>query len=481
MEVELFAALIIVLAYWTPAARATQVQICLCLLGATAAVRLTALGGATVTAPVMFLPFTLVKSFRRLEPDLSRALEWPSLALFGLALWGLLSAVILPRVFEGEIYLLPVSAADNTGGFYALRPTAGNLTQTVYCVGQSIGFFAVHQLLRMPGALTRFGNAVILLGILNGFAAVCSIVCYYTGIPDPVQYLRTAYAVYDVYESAGLVRIQGTFSETSSFSAFTLPIFAFCLILWLRGVRPRLSGSVALLSVLLLLFSTSATAYVALALYGLLFCLDLIRNALAARGPRNSAFLLILAAAGIGLVAAAFVFELSVAQRVTDYFSQTLLEKADSASGKERGIWNEQAWDAFVASHGLGVGLGSARASSYVLVLLSNLGIVGSALFCVFLWRSFSRDAARSDAPAVVVASRHAVVGLLSAACVSGAVFDLGMAFYCYAAAAAVPFVRAPLRAAPFVKRRLRATPRAAVLAHRSGETPVDLAGAVDD
>jgi len=446
MEVTFYAALIVLLGLYTSSRSVVQVQVVLCLLGAAAALRLTAIGGATITAPVMFLPFVIVKSFRRLEPGLTQSLEWPSALLFAVAGWGLLSAIIMPRIFEGEIYLLPVSVGDGVAGIYPLRPSSGNITQTVYAVGQSIGFFAIHQLLRLPGGLRHFCNAVLLLGLLNAAAAIIAIACYYTGLPDPVQYLRTAYAVYDVYESAGLVRIQGTFSETSSFSAFTLPIFAFSLTLWLKGIRSRLSGAVALLSVLLLLFSTSATAYVALSLYGLLFSFDALRNALAARRSRNTTYLLIIAVAMLGLIAAAIVFELSAAQRVTEYFEKTLLNKADSNSGRERGFWNQQAWDAFVASYGLGVGLGSARASTYVLVLLSNLGVFGTALFGMFLHRTYTRDASRSEYPVVVAASRHAVVALLSASCVSGAVFDLGMSFYCFAAAAAAPYLRLPTR-----------------------------------
>jgi O-Antigen ligase len=442
MEVTFYTGLIIVIGLYASSRTSVQIQVCLCVLGATAALRLTAIGGATITAPVMYMPFMIAKSFRRLPPGLSRQLEWPSMMLFALAAWGLISAVVMPRVFEGQIYLLPVSAGDGTPGMYPLAPSSGNITQTVYCVGQSVGFFAVHHLLRLPGGLKRFSNAVMLVGVLNAVAAVTAIVCYYTGIPDPLQYVRTAYAVYDVYESAGLVRIQGTFSETSSFSAFTLPIFAFCLSLWLKDVRPRVSGPVALISVLLLLFSTSATAYVALALYGLLFSFDLLMNALANRNPRNSPWLLVIGTVLVSLIAFAVVFELSAAERVTDYFENTVLNKADSQSGKERGFWNQQAWDAFLASGGLGVGLGSARASTYVLVLLSNLGVVGTVLFGMFLYRSYRRDANRTESPAIVSASRQAVAGTLAAACVSGAVFDLGMAFYCFAAAAAAPFAR---------------------------------------
>ena len=91
--------------------------------------------------------------------------------------------------------------------------------------------------------------------------------------------------------------------------------------------------------------------------------------------------------------------------------------------------------------HGIGVGLGSARASSFALVLLSNVGVPGTLLFLAFLGRVLVPPPAAAtdadDAEPVRRAARHAVLAGVIAATVSGVVFDLGVAFYAYAAAAA--------------------------------------------
>ena len=129
-----------------------------------------------------------------------------------------------------------------------------------------------------------------------------------------------------------------------------------------------------------------------------------------------------------------------IADRVSDFFSITLGRKLESSSGIERGSWNLQAWTNFLDLNGLGVGLGSARASSFALVLLSNLGALGTALFLGFIARVLiAPKQALGDAAAPVArASRHAVLAVLIAVCVSGTVFDLGLAFYAFAAAASV-------------------------------------------
>jgi hypothetical protein len=107
----------------------------------------------------------------------------------------------------------------------------------------------------------------------------------------------------------------------------------------------------------------------------------------------------------------------------------------DSSSALERGSWNAQAWQNFIDTWGVGTGLGSARASSYPLVLASNLGVLGLLLYAAFLAHVFFGTTQGAVEP-IVGASRRAVLAALIAACISAVVFDLGLAFYAYAAAA---------------------------------------------
>ncbi len=157
------------------------------------------------------------------------------------------------------------------------------------------------------------------------------------------------------------------------------------------------------------------------------------------RVPRLDALLL------MGMVATLiacgfFVFEPNMVERVADVFEITVLNKLQSSSGIERGSWNQQAWSNFLDTYGVGVGLGSARASSYPLVLLSNVGVIGTLLFSTFviqLLRSDSLHDAASDR-AVVRASKQAILAGLICGSLSGTVFDLGILFYAFAAAAVV-------------------------------------------
>jgi hypothetical protein len=410
----------------------------LALFGAAAAIILPALGGATITPVALLVPLLFVRVLTAFGwRECRRQIAYPS-AGFWLSLtavWGVLSGYFLPRLFDGEVMINSVDrdAVDAGIALVPLHPVSGNLTQSGYIIGGVCAFAALSVLLSNRQRLGHFRDAVLLLAALNCVGAIVNVGELYFSFPRVLQFVRTAgYAIFDGGELGGLQRVSGTFSETSAFSAFTLPLFAFTLSLWSSGVRPRFTGSLALTSSLLLLISTSATAYVGLAMYLFIHMVDRIwQGRFPLGGLMVGVFL-----AGV-LICSVLLLEPELAKRVGDFFDATVLNKLSSASGVERGAWNQQAWSNVFSTYGLGVGLGSAKASSYPLVLLSNLGVVGTCLFAGFIIRLFTVPAgpAASEA-AVVLAARQAVIAVLCAATLSSAVFYLGMSFYAFAAAA---------------------------------------------
>jgi hypothetical protein len=317
---------------------------------------------------------------------------------------------------------------------FDLRPVSGNITQTAYLIGNFFLFVAARSFLLTSVRMKWFGQAVLGLAALNIAAAVLNLAEFWLGLPSVLAYVRTAnYVMFDAYEEAGLVRIQGTFGETSAFSAFTLPLFAFTTQCWINGFHARKSGTMALVSLALLLSSTSGTAYTGLALYLLCLSIALARRWLAGDLPRPTA-LAAIAAVALATGCAVVAFAPGVIDRIANFFQLTVVNKLQSDSGLERSSWNRQAWQNFLDTSGIGVGLGSARASSFVLVLLSNLGVLGVLTFTGFAYELMR--AKPSPAVQIGIASRHAALASFIAACVAGTVFDLGILFYLYAAAA---------------------------------------------
>jgi hypothetical protein len=415
----------------------------LALFGAGAAVELGGLN-ASATPVTVFVPFLLWRAFRsRQRTPLLRRVPKSAVWLGALVTWAVAGAFVIPRALAGQVEILTLdrSSALFEVALYPLGPVSGNITQACYALCDFCVFLAFGELLAAPGRIFQFRSAVLVLALLDCVAAVINLLEYYAGLPAILHYVRNGnYQIYDSYELGGLVRIQGTFAEASHFANFTLPLFAFCFATWLYAPRPpRYAGVLAALLLLFLIASTSSTAYLGLALY--LACVGGRRAAaLLSRGlvprVRMAAVLLgalLLVAAGVALLDAHLL------ARLTDYLDSVLFRKLQTSSGEDRMALNRQAWQNFVDTWGLGVGLGTARASSFPLVLLSNLGVIGALLFGGFL-RSVARarTSLEPEAAAVSRAARHALLAGLASAVASGFVFDLGVVFYACAAAACV-------------------------------------------
>ncbi|TJV29683.1 MAG: hypothetical protein E5Y18_15665, partial [Mesorhizobium sp.] len=70
---------------------------------------------------------------------------------------------------------------------------------------------------------------------------------------------------------------------------------------------------------------------------------------------------------------------------VLQLVDNTVINKVTSASGQERSYWNYKSLQSFYDTGGLGVGLGSSRASSWPIAVLSQLGLFGTAMMTVLL------------------------------------------------------------------------------------------------
>lgn len=413
-------------------------QLVCCLFGAAAAVVLP--GGASIVPATAFLPFLLIAAWSLRSPSWARQMPISGAWLMGFVAWAVVSAILLPRVLQGWTHVMTMDrGSGDTEALIPLRPVSGNLTQTFYVLGGAAVFFAVREIMREERGVIIFRDGLLLLSALNCLAAVLNLAEHYLGLPSLTELTRNGgYVNYSAYEEAGLVRIQGTFSETSAFSAFSLPLFAFCWNLWMRGVRPRYSGLLAASTLVLLLLSTSGTAYGALAIYAVLFLLQYALLGLSARRFLRLRTMAALALGVSGLVLTAIIFELELADRVVQFFEHTVGNKLSSSSGEVRSGWNRQAWRNFIETYGLGVGAGSARASSFFFVVASNLGVLGLGFFSLFFLYLFSGQPRLLSEPrrAVCVAARHGVVASLIPALLSAGNVSLGFTFFFFAAGA---------------------------------------------
>jgi hypothetical protein len=422
------------------------------LFGAGMAINLPALGGAGILVPNLFLVFFMARILLAVGtgPVVASAIPpRPGFWLLALTVLGVLSAFFLPRLFAGMTDTMAVTRTFGGKSFITpapLGPTGTNITQAVYAVGGLLAFafaFAYARYLARPGQIIR---AFLLVGLACAAAATLDLATFYTGTGFILDSVRTAnYNFLTSTEMSGMKRIAGTFAEASAFASYMLPLFAFSASLWLDRTRSLLAAPATALLLVALVLSTSATALAGLAAVIAMLTGRSIVFAMQRPGTMRTASLGVSAMVCAVVLLALPVFAPVAAVEWWEYLQEALFNKATSSSGQERMLWNTTALQNFMDTNGVGAGLGSARASSYPLVLLSNVGIGGFVLFLLFVisllgahtgWAS-ARTQEELEAAQAIRAGKAGIAGVLISSALSATVYDLGLTVYLMAGTAA--------------------------------------------
>jgi hypothetical protein len=424
---------------------ATSVFACATLLGASAALTLPAFGNANIQPAHLLLAF-LVATFAIRRTLFRRMLGGirfprPGFWLAMTVLFAIVSAYYFPRVFAGVTEVFGLHT-DNGGHVVLtpLAPTSGNVTQSVYLIGDLICFITMYAYARGANGKRIITQAILICAVANLAFAAVDLATSATGTSEWLAFIRNAtYRQLGDVDALGMKRIVGSFSEASAFGFATLGFFAFSMQLWLEGAYRRTALGIALLSLIALIFSTSTTAYVGMSMFLVLALTRCLTRMTAARAtPQIVAFMLVLPLIIVGLAAVILLNDhLSAYAQAT--MQTALFDKLSSTSGIERSAWNAQALINFADTYGFGVGVGSLRASSLPIAVLGSMGVVGAMLYCIFLGSLFWRTdgAARSPLSAAVQrAARSACLALLIAAAFTSSLVDLGLPFFVLAALA---------------------------------------------
>lgn len=420
----------------------------LMLLGMAAAIKLPALGNASIQPAHFFLPFYVLAIARQKGTSgrLLQTLAFPRTGywLAAFIVYGVITAALLPLLFAGDTMVFSLSRGSVVAARIVsalLAPSANNITQSVYLIGDLMLFVAVSAHIMQGGART-ITAALLFAASANIVFAVLDVVTYWTHTAGLLDIIRNAnYAFAATSDVAGFKRIAGSFSEASSFGAATLVLFVFSAELWLSRQRHIYAGVIALLSALLLVMSTSTSTYFGLAVYCALLgarCLWALSSGRASARHVTILFGVPLAALIIGLGLALIPGFTDAAAELLD---RVVFNKLLGHSGIERSIWNDHAMQAFFDTRGLGAGVGSIRSSSYPVALLAGVGIIGTLLFVAFLAALIvsARRARALRAAALMNAARWACLISLVPAAVSATTIDLGLTFFLLAALATAP------------------------------------------
>ena len=293
-------------------------------------------------------------------------------------------------------------------------------------------------------------RAGLLCAALNLTFAAIDMATYAANMGYVLDVIRNAkYSMLNEATVSGVKRIVGSFTEASGYAYMTLGLFAFTSRLWFAGHCRPWAGLLASLSLITLLISTSTTAY-----GGLIFFMSVTYASNFARAFTGPVPTPVMGFLGIGpllvaCVALGVLLHTPTWALVQQILDTTVFNKSSTASGIERGRWNEQAIVNFLDTYGFGAGLGSTRASNFMLAVLSNVGLFGALVYGIFLLRVLWR-ARRIETfgDTVQDSARAACLALLIAALLSGGMVDLGLSFFMFAGiacAARVPEKQAPV------------------------------------
>ena len=358
------------------------------LMGGSAAFQL-ATGSSVLPSieAVLLLAIRCVMPSRRPAGSIRTALG-ANLPLVFFTLYGMVGAIILPFIFSGAVDVAPLRPVPTPDPFATvpLRFTPQNLTAAGYLFTTMLGAIGAYLAVQSAGAEYRVARIVAIIGLTHATLGFLGIFAAGTPFAEIFDFFRNALYNQVKQDLGGFARMNGIMAEPSSFAGYGVIYFAFNMELWLRNIDRRMTGPAAMLLLAALVVSTSTTAYIGIAGYGLLLLLRQLFVPSTITLSKLLIFIagLLAAVTGLGLLALmqpqTFLF-------IEKVYQSMIVNKSESESALVRIMWARQGIEAFWVSGGLGVGVGSFRSSSLGTAILGSMGIVGVATYVMHTLR----------------------------------------------------------------------------------------------
>lgn len=420
--------------------------------GSTALMTLSSLGGSSPLIYTFFaaLLVTAVAARRRIWQDLGDVFGkiGPIWVLVGLMLYTAVGAWLFPRLFAGQTSAFIQSKTRQGVIEASLAPVSSNISQTGYFILGGLTAIAVCAMLLHKDRIDQVRRGFFLWCSLHAGMGLLDLMGKLSGAGDLLLVVRTAnYAILTEQVQAGFSRLAGAYSEASAFGSVSLACLSFSYVYWRKtGSRPACWLSAVML--ILLLLSTSSTAYIGLAVLSLPVAFSVARSFMSGSVTIDEILMVALLSLGICAVLAVILYDQGIFDPVTQLIDSAIISKSSSASGQERSYWNIKSIQSFFDTSGLGVGFGSSRASSWPIAVISQLGLVGGLMMATLVAvvaRGLGRLApyVAPEVDAVVSSVRAcALAGIVAGSLISGSA-DPGMIFFIALAVIAATRVRA--------------------------------------
>lgn len=356
-------------------------------------------------------------------------------AVCALMVYAVIGSILLPRLFAGQTSVF-VSSRELEGVFEVpLEPVSGNISQAGYLVLGGLTFIGLCVLLLDRRVLDGVRKGLFLWCGLHAGMGLIDLIGKLVHLGDLLAPIRTAnYRLLVDVSQAGFPRIVGAFSEASSFGGVSLTALAFTFTYWYKtNSRPALLLSILLL--VLLVLCTSSTAYAGLVILTVPVVAMIGHSIFLNRLTRKELLILVVIAGMLLTTLFVYLVNPAIFDPFLKLIRATVIDKASSASAQERTYWNIQSLKSFYDTAGLGVGLGSSRASSWLIAVISQLGLPGAVIIAFMVWVLLRGAAGRlptlgeQDQATVLSVRAMAIAGMVTASLV-GSTADPGISFF---------------------------------------------------
>lgn len=431
---------------WATGATVLTALMCAIPFGATAWGSLPTLGGSTPQIYTVFALLLVMRVVSRPQAMLdirdAFASHWIISMIAGLTAYAVAGSIVYPRVFNGQTSaFVPIK-----GAIYEvpLSPVAGNITQSAYFALGSLCCIALAADLHRRKNYAALIRACFAWCTTNALLGTIDLGGKLVGLTDVLAPIRTAnYSYLTATMEHNFWRIAGGFSEASAFAGNTIACAAFTFAYW-RETGARIAIILCATNLVLLVLSTSTTAYVALALMCLPLFSSFLINVSRTQIGRRELYILLAGVVVIVVAVTVVVIAPKLAQPFIDMLDYMVLRKGESSSAQERGYWNQKSIASAIDTFGLGIGLGSSRASSWLIAVISQLGFAGALVFifiiCAVLQAPIHARAVGIEAstkPAGLIrGARAAALATIVSGSISGAAADPGITAFLFFAVA---------------------------------------------
>lgn len=341
-------------------------------------------------AAIVWMIYVFWRSFVRgkliMTPMTASAIR--PLLLF--VVWAFLSAFIMPfLLLSNSIYVYPPEAGLTAQSLTPLAYNRTNLTQCLYLLFLVGVALAICQDVSNPKRLHKCIIMFIISGILVAVWGIYQIIAYYNGWPQFEHWFYNNISFTQGYNRqvlpGGYKRFLSFLGEPSmcahfmaAYTGLALGLILFKFNCWSKCLRI----TILLIGLGALMATTSSTAFLTLGFWFLSLTAYTVY-----RKQVLKQYLIV-----VSVIAVAFGFILGsihytlkgdpgLLSKLLRYLT---IEKILTPSGQERLQADLHSLDLLLESGGLGVGWGSNRPSSFATYILSNVGIVGFALFVWF-------------------------------------------------------------------------------------------------